>query len=529
VTGSCQRVIQSPERGLFCDPVEAEPRHERQLVTTSRLTYVRRVVNIGLTLFVPLMEDMAVNREEMVNFWRTIVETMMDGLMVVDADGMIVSVNKATELMTGYTREELIGSPCTILNCTNCFTSCRSGNGFSCDLFETKRVKRRRCNMRRKDGSMLPIMKNASALVAADGTVSGVVETLTDLREILERDQRIAELNSILKSKDAFQGIIGKCRAMKGVFDLIEDSAQSDAPIIIYGESGTGKELVAAAIHNLGKRKNGPFVKVNCAALSESLLESELFGHVKGAYTGADKTRKGRFELAHGGDIFLDEIGDIPVSMQVKILRVLQEKEIERVGDSVPIKVDARIISATHRDLPDMIAKDQFREDLFYRLNVIPIRLPPLRERKEDLPLLVKYLLEENRLKTGKDIREIGHEAMGMFMRYHWPGNIRELINALDYAFVVCRTNCIEAANLPEAVAGRENKRCEEFAPDGREGLDAVISALDRSGGKKTEAAKLLGISRQALWKKMVKLGIRRNFRSVPRNSLGARASIAQD
>ncbi|AFM27529.1 sigma-54 interaction domain-containing protein [Desulfomonile tiedjei] len=454
------------------------------------------------------------HRENMVNFWKTIVETMMDGLMVVDADGMIVSVNKATEALTGYTREELIGSPCTILNCDNCSARCGEDNGFSCDLFETKKVERRKCNMKRKDGAIVPIMKNASALVSHDGRLMGAVETLMDLSEIVERDRRIARLSSILKGKDRFQGMIGKCRAMRDVFDLITDAAQSEAPIIIHGESGTGKELVASAIHNLGNRKFGPFVKVNCAALSESLLESELFGHVKGAYTGADKMRKGRFEMAHKGDIFLDEIGDIPLSMQVKILRVLQEKEIERVGDSVPIRIDARIISATHRDLTDMIAKDLFREDLFYRLNVIPIRLPPLRERMEDLPLLVEHLIEENRLKTGKRIRDISGEAMETLMHYQWPGNIRELINAFDYAFVVCRTQCIELSHLPDTLTGVE-KILSKPSPSTRDEVTSVLHALSRSGGSKSEAAKILGISRQALWKKMAKLGIKNNFHVI--------------
>ncbi len=452
-------------------------------------------------------------REEMVSFWRTIVETMMDGLMVVDGDGMIVSVNRATEAITGYSREELIGSPCTILNCDNCSARCGTGgNGFSCDLFDTKQVERRKCNMKRKDGAIIPIMKNASAVVTKEGRVTGAVETLMDLSEIVERDQRIARLSSILKGKDSFQGIIGKCRAMQGVFDLITDAAQSNAPIIIYGESGTGKELVAAAIHNLGKRKHGPFVKVNCAALSESLLESELFGHVKGAYTGADRARKGRFELAHKGDIFLDEIGDVPLSMQVKILRVLQEKEFERVGESLPIKVDVRIISATHRDLPAMIAANQFREDLFYRLNVIPIRLPPLRERLEDLPLLIAHLLEENRLKTGKTIHDISREAMDALLRYHWPGNVRELINTFEYAFVVSRTKCIEVINLPDTITsgGGAAAHIPETATGGE--LQSVMNALKQTKGKKIDAAKLLGISRQALWKKMVKLGIQQDF-----------------
>ena len=361
------------------------------------------------------------NPEEMVFFWKTIVDTMMDGLMVVDEEGMIVAVNQATEQITGFSREELIGSPCTILNCDNCSARCAPGKNFTCQLFETKQIERRKCNLRRKDGTIRPVMKNAALLIGKDGKVNGGVETLMDMSELVLKDRQIERLSSLLKGKDHFHGIIGKSRVMREVFDLITDASQSDAPIIIYGESGTGKELVAAAIHKLGKRKNGPFVKVNCAALTESLLESELFGHVKGAYTGAEKTRKGRFEIAHKGDIFLDEIGDIPLSMQVKILRVLQEKEIERVGDSAPIEVDVRIISATHRDLEAMIRQDQFRDDLFYRLNVIPIRLPALRERREDLPLLVEHFLEENRLKTAKKINGISHEAMERLLDYDWP------------------------------------------------------------------------------------------------------------
>lgn len=450
------------------------------------------------------------NQQEMVVFWKTIVDTMMDGLMVVDSDGMIVAVNDATETMTGFTREELIGSPCTILNCDNCTARLGPDDQFTCNLFESGRVERRRCQIIKKDGTILPIIKNSSALVSEDGKVGGGVETLMDLSEIVARDLQIERLSSVLKGRDRFHGIIGKSPIMRRVYDLITDAANSDAPIIIYGESGSGKELVAAAIHKLGKRKQGPFVKVNCAALTETLLESELFGHVKGAYTGADKTRKGRFEMAHKGDIFLDEIGDIPASMQVKILRALQEKEIERVGESTPINVDVRVISATHRNLEELIHSDAFREDLYYRLNVIPIRLPPLRKRKEDLPLLVEHFLEVNRLKTGKQIGGISTAAMNRLLDHEWPGNIRELINALEYAFVVCRGEYLETDHLPESI-GRTGQPAPTAAPK-KEAFNSeterVIHALRQAQGKKAEAAKLLGITRQALWKKMKKLGI---------------------
>ncbi len=454
------------------------------------------------------------NHHNVVGFWKTVVDTMMDGLIVVDADGMIVAVNPATEEITGYSRDELIGSPCTILDCDKCTPRHSDGDGFTCDLFKTKQIERRKCNITRKDGLVLPAMKNAAVLVDPDGNVTGGVETLMDLREIVMRDEQIARLSSALKGKDRFHGIIAKSRIMLDVFDLITDAAQSDAPIVIYGESGTGKELVAEAIHSRGKRKRGPFVKVNCAALSESLLESELFGHVKGAYTGADRTRKGRFEQAHKGDIFLDEIGDIPLSMQVKILRALQEKEFERVGDSTPVKVDVRIISATHQDLNEMIHRKEFRDDLFYRLNVIPIHLPPLRQRLGDLPLLLEHFLEENRLKTGKNIISINNEAMEALLAYDWPGNVRELINAIEYAFVVCRKGTVEKTHLPETIVGNRGRLAPrtQGVKDRQDELERVLQAMRQAAGRKAEAARLLGISRQALWKKMKKLGIKADF-----------------
>jgi PAS domain S-box-containing protein len=315
--------------------------------------------------------------EEYSQYWKTIVDTMADGLMVVDSEGVIVSINKAMEEISGYSKGELIGKSCELLECDTCFKTRADGHDKYCALFKDGQVTRRKCTLRKKDGSRIHLFKNATVLRDSLERVIGGVETWTDLSEVVAKEKVISRLRKELSSEDGFHGILGKSPAMVQVFDLISSAAQSEAPVIIYGESGTGKELIASAIHKLGPRRKGPFIKVNCAALSESLLESELFGHVKGAFTGADRTRVGRFEAANGGDIFLDEIGDLPLSTQVKLLRVLQEKEIEKVGDHRPISIDVRILAATNQNLSTLMEENRFREDLYYRISVIPIHLPP--------------------------------------------------------------------------------------------------------------------------------------------------------
>ncbi|MGB8993487.1 MAG: sigma 54-interacting transcriptional regulator, partial [Desulfobaccales bacterium] len=260
-------------------------------------------------------------KEDLDRYWETVVSTIRDGVMIVDPTGSIVSVNRALEMMTGYTREELIGQKCSILNCSIFNLAREKCDGHWCLLFKTGNLEMRRCTLMRKDGRYVQVLKNSSLLHDSKSSVIGAVETITDITEIVEKDKQIAAFRRQLRSEDAFQGLIGASVAMQQVFFLIENAARSDAPVIILGESGTGKELVAKAIHQLGERKRGVYVKVNCAALTESLLESELFGHVKGAYTGAYQGRAGRFEMAQGGDIFLDEIGDLPLSTQVKLLR----------------------------------------------------------------------------------------------------------------------------------------------------------------------------------------------------------------
>jgi two-component system response regulator HydG len=448
------------------------------------------------------------------HYWETVIETMMDGLMVVDPEGIIIAINKGMEQLTGYGRDELIGQGCSVLDCDTCISSRARGEDKHCELFKEGEVRRRKCSLRRKDGRPLYVLKNAAVLKDDSGNVIGGVETLTDLTEVVAKEKVISQLRRELGGKDGFHGIIGKSRIMGGVFDLIASAAQSEAPVVIYGESGTGKELVAAAIHRLGGRRKGPFVKVNCAALNESLLESELFGHVKGAFTGADRTRIGRFEAANGGDIFLDEIGDLPLSTQVKLLRVLQEKEIEKVGDQRPILIDVRIIAATNKNLKKLMEEERFREDLYYRIGVIPIHLPPLRERREDIPLLVEAFMHRLRLKTQKPITRIDKEALEHVVGYDWPGNVRELVNVIEYAFVLCPRGEILIEHLPAHVSGTASHGSSERRPPARKRLAGdekrqLLAALEKADGNKSEAARILGISRVTLWKRLKDYGVK--------------------
>ncbi len=455
--------------------------------------------------------------EELSNYWGTIIETMQDGLMVVDPAGVIVSVNPVVESITGYQARELIGQSCAILHCDMCSQVRREASQDQhCSLFSQGGLRRCRCTLLRKDGSELHVLKSAALLKDGSGQVVGGVETLTDLSEVVEKDRVIDGIRAELGLRDSFEGILGKSRPMREMFQLIESAADSLAPVLILGESGTGKELVAGAIHSLGPRAKGPLVKVNCAALNQSLLESELFGHVKGAFTGAERERMGRFQAAQGGDFFLDEVGDLPATTQVKLLRVLQEKVVERVGDHRPLPVDIRLISATNHDLSALVREGRFREDLYYRVAVVPIRVPPLRERREDIPLLVEALSARICKLSGKPEPEVGREAMNRLVDYHWPGNVRELINALEYALVLARGKPISPAHLPAHLLDRSDSRRWEgpiaAPPSGQDPRQDILAALRQAGGKRVEAAKLLGISRVTLWKRMRQLGISANY-----------------
>ena len=431
--------------------------------------------------------------------------------MIVDRAGTILSVNRAFETITGYTKDDVIGSPCSALQCDICDIARDEKGDYWCVLFRTGSLKMRRCALERKDGSYVHVLKNASLLRDVNNNVIGAVETLTDVTEIIQKEHQIEAFQREIRSQDGFQGILGSSALMQKVFSLIVSAKASDAPVIIFGESGTGKELVAEAIHKTGARRKKPFVKVNCAALNEYLLESELFGHVKGAFTGAYRTRKGRFEAAHGGDIFLDEIGDLPLSTQVKLLRVLEENVIERVGENKPIQVDVRIVTATNKDLERLVKKGLFREDLFYRINVIPIVVPPLRERVEDIPLLAETFFRRIRMKSGKDIQGISEEAMKKLVDYHWPGNVRELKSAFEYAFVSCQDSIIHPHHLPPNILwGQEVREGSNTLSVNRDEVKKrqLLDALEKTGGNQSEAARILKVSRVTVWNRMKKFNI---------------------
>jgi len=445
-------------------------------------------------------------------FWKTVVETMQEGLMLVDPHGRIVFVNKAFEKMIGYTNDELRDKSCEVFECDRCFSARADGKNKYCALFREQKVRSSECVFRTKDGSPIHLLKNAAVIQNEKGKVVGGVETLVDLSRVLEKEKIIASLRQQLTSHEGFHGIVGNSPAMRQVFDLASSAAHSDAPLVIYGESGTGKEILAGAVHQISQRGEGPFIKVNCAALNDNLLESELFGHVKGAFTGADYSRTGRFEAANGGSIFLDEIGDLPMATQTKLLRVLQEKEIERVGDHRPVKIDVRIIAATHKDLLQLISEGLFREDLYYRIGVIPVHLPPLRERLSDIPLLVESFIKRIGERTKKNISGITRGALDLLMHYSWPGNIRELINVVEYAFVLCPGGLIEPRHLPLHIRS-ELSRSTSYQKTPVTGYrdprrQQLIEALETSGGNQTRAARILGVSRVTIWKWIKKYGI---------------------
>jgi PAS domain S-box-containing protein len=445
-------------------------------------------------------------------YWKTVVDTLRDGLLVVDPKGVILAANPSAERLTGYSSHELTGRSCKVLNCTGC-KILDQGEGIKwCELYSLGKIRDKQCQITHRDGHTLDIVKSASVLRDQTGKIIGAVETLTDISELVRQQQEILSLRKSCHLEEGFCGILGRSTLMQRLFELIENVSQTDAPVMIMGPSGTGKELVARAIHDSGPRAGKPFIKVNCAALNENLLQSELFGHVKGAYTGADRNRIGRFEAAQEGTIFLDEIGDISLSTQVKLLRVLEEKHIERVGDHQPIRVNVRIVTATNRNLEKLVEQGQFREDLFFRINVFPLYCPPLSDRKEDIPMIVQSFIRRNNEESGKKIMGLAPEALEKLVAYSWPGNVRELRNAVEYAFVLCPGGHIQVEHLPPKIISYEPWDTDNLPLTGQKTADRtrneLIRALRQAGGNQSKAASLLGVSRVTIWKRLKKYGI---------------------
>ncbi len=382
----------------------------------------------------------------------------------------------------------------------------------------------------RKISPLIPVLimtAYASVKTAVEALKAGAFDYLTkpldieELKVLIEKALELYHLreeNLTLKERLGdrfdFSKIIGKSRKMRELFDTLSLVAPTDATILILGESGTGKELVANAIHHNSFRKSQPFIKISCSALPETLLESELFGHERGAFTGAIARREGRFQLAHRGTIFLDEVGEMSPTTQMKLLRVLQEKEFEPLGSVQTLKVDVRVIAATNKDLDQEVKKGRFREDLFYRLNVVPISLPPLRERKEDIPALAQHFFEVYRDKNQKGVKEISNKTMDLLSRYDWPGNIRELENCLERAVIMARGEVIAPADLPppiQVLSRKEEGQTLDF-PSGisLEEVERalILKTLEETGGNRSRAAEILGINRRTLLNKLKEYGM---------------------
>ncbi len=419
-----------------------------------------------------------------------ILDNLMEGIIAHDKDRRILFFNRAAEKITGYSKEEVIGRDChEVFGSPFCGKRCSFCGGAPDSLTHVDYP----LSFTNRQGETRRIEMSVTGMTDDKGCFTGVLAAFRDLTDLIGLQIRMGELTS-------FSGIIGQDYKMLQLFEQIRELAVNEYPVHIYGETGTGKELVAAAIHNESGRGGGPFVPVNCGALPEGLLESELFGHVKGAFSGAIRDKKGRFELAHGGTIFLDEVSELPKSMQVKLLRVLQEGKFERVGGEATISVDVRVISAANRELKREMEKQNFREDLYYRLNVVPLQIPPLRERKNDIPLLATHFLRKAAKQGRKPPIGISREALAVMMDYPWPGNVRELQNAVHFAIVKSKGKLIQNDDLPMELRQREVKAAAP-GPPRKLDADAVRAALERSGGNKAKAARLLGVGRATLYR----------------------------
>ncbi len=430
-----------------------------------------------------------------------ILESISDGVFTVDERWKITSFNRAAEEITGIARREALGKQCSdVFRASMCETDCALRR----TMESGKPIINKPAFIIDSEGRRIPISVSTAILRDASGRIAGGAETFRDLSVV-------EELRKELEGRFQMGDLVSRSPVMRRIFDILPQAAASESAVLVQGETGTGKELVARAIHGLSPRRNGPFVAINCGALPEALLESELFGYETGAFTGADRRKPGRFAAASGGTILLDEIGETTPSMQVKLLRALQEKAYEPLGSNETKKADTRIIAATNRDLADLMRRGTFRRDLFYRINVLRIELPPLRKRREDVPLLVEHFIAKFNLTQGKSINGVSPDVTALLMAHDYPGNVRELENIIEHAFVLCAQGTIEPRHLPESFVARMpvERGCGNVRTSLRAAeAQAIAAALERNSYNRARTAAELGVHKSTLFRKVKSLGI---------------------
>ncbi|WP_020676601.1 sigma-54 interaction domain-containing protein [Geopsychrobacter electrodiphilus] len=427
---------------------------------------------------------------------RNLLDSVSDGIFAVDRDMRIISFNSAIETMTGYSRDEVIGQTChDIFNSEICQQDCLIHKA----ICAGEKVDNLELAIYDRQNRPLRVSISASPIRNERGEIVGAVESLRNLATPMVQTRQSQE-------SFFFEGIYSRNAGMHGLFDVLPDIAASTATVLIVGESGTGKELFAQAVHNLSPRSDGPLVVINCGALPEPLLEAEIFGVRRGAYTGAVESRPGRLEMAQGGTLFLDEIGDLPLALQVKLLRVLENREYQPLGAKSPVHADVRFVAATHRNLKEMVDAGNFRRDLYFRLNVVGFTIPPLRDRSEDIPLLLDMALERLNRDYGKAVRGFSRGAMRLLVGHDYPGNVRELLNIVEHAIIFCRNGEISTELLPENFRNpeHENLKRRRGCPEKEE----LCSVLERFNGNRNRAAQEFGVDRTTLWRWMSRCGL---------------------
>jgi PAS domain S-box-containing protein len=431
--------------------------------------------------------------------YQTILDSIADGVFTVDLDFQITSFNRTAEEITGFSRDTAIGQACSdVFKADVCSDACILKQA----LKEQKAIVHRPVHIMRTDKKRIPISVNATLLRNKAGHVIGGVETFRDLTSV-------QKLRKALRKQHSFNDIVSKNEKMNKIFSILPRIAESSSTVLIGGQSGTGKELIARAIHNHSPQKDGPFVTVNCGALPDTLCESELFGYKAGAFTDAKRDKLGRFALAQNGSIFLDEIGDISPAVQIRLLRVLENRVYEPLGSTKTIETNARVIAATHRNLGELVNQGTFREDLYFRINVIRLALPTLAERKSDIPLLIDHFIERFNHIHGRNILGITQEAVAAMLLYPWPGNVRELENAIEHAFALCQGNLIQMAHLPEDIIPENGSILVTTGLTLKEVEKQTIEqALKRNSWKRVKTARELGINKNTLRYKIKRYGI---------------------